>query len=170
MDERAHCLERILALEQRIMEATLPDEQGPFLELDLTMPQLKVLLLLAGPGHATGTQLARGVGVGLSSLTGIIDRLCDAGLVTRGEDPDDRRATRVTLTPAGRTLIERLRAAGLASRRRLFSRLGLETLRLLVHAYERVVIAVDMGPGDLERDPNACALLLAPRPEPRTGK
>ena len=36
-----------------------------------------------------------------SNITGIVDRLESQGLVTRTPDPDDRRVTVVSLSPAG---------------------------------------------------------------------
>ena len=41
------------------------------------------------------------MGVSLATITGIVDRLAAQGLVTRREDPRDRRVRRVELT-AGR--------------------------------------------------------------------
>jgi DNA-binding MarR family transcriptional regulator len=42
------------------------------------------------------------------SVTGVVDRLERAGLVTRGESPNDLRAKQVALTPRGRQLVERV--------------------------------------------------------------
>ena len=42
-----------------------------------------------------------------TSVTNAVDRLEDAGLVTRSTHPDDRRAYLVALTPSGRELAER---------------------------------------------------------------
>jgi DNA-binding MarR family transcriptional regulator len=46
-----------------------------------------------------------------TSVTNAVDRLEDAGLVTRSAHPEDRRAMLVALTPAGRELAERATAA-----------------------------------------------------------
>jgi len=46
------------------------------------------------------------------TLTRLLDRLCDNGLIERRPDPDDRRANRLFLTPAARPLLTRL--AGLS--------------------------------------------------------
>lgn len=43
----------------------------------------------------------------LPAASRIATRLVDEGLVDRREDPDDRRARLLTLTPAGRELIDR---------------------------------------------------------------
>ncbi len=42
------------------------------------------------------------------SLTRLLDRLCDCGLIERRSDPNDRRAKRLFLTPAARPLLEQL--------------------------------------------------------------
>jgi MarR family transcriptional regulator for hemolysin len=46
------------------------------------------------------------------SLTRLVDRLCDNGLIERRADPDDRRAKRLFLTPAARPLMDRLAVLG----------------------------------------------------------
>ncbi len=46
------------------------------------------------------------------SLTRLLDRLCDSGLIERRADPNDRRAKRLFLTPAARPLLEQLADLG----------------------------------------------------------
>jgi MarR family transcriptional regulator for hemolysin len=46
------------------------------------------------------------------SLTRLLDRLCDNGLIERRADPNDRRAKRLYLMPAARPLLEQLNALG----------------------------------------------------------
>jgi DNA-binding MarR family transcriptional regulator len=46
--------------------------------------------------------LADAVVISRSGLTGLVDRLEQAGLLARAPDPDDRRAIAVSLTPEGR--------------------------------------------------------------------
>src|SRR5271170_148107 len=46
------------------------------------------------------------------SLTRLLDRLCDGGLIERRSDPNDRRAKRLYLTPAAGPVIERLGKLG----------------------------------------------------------
>jgi MarR family transcriptional regulator for hemolysin len=42
------------------------------------------------------------------TLTRLIDRLCDNGLLERRNDPNDRRAKRLFLTPAARPVLDQL--------------------------------------------------------------
>ncbi len=46
------------------------------------------------------------------TLTRLIDRLCDGGLIERRSDPEDRRAKRLYLTPAARPVLKRLMRLG----------------------------------------------------------
>lgn len=46
------------------------------------------------------------------SLTRLLDRLADNGLIERRADPNDRRANRLHLTPAAKPLLERLTSLG----------------------------------------------------------
>ncbi|AIP32904.1 marR family protein [Paraburkholderia xenovorans LB400] len=48
--------------------------------------------------------LAEHVGIEGPSLVRLLDQLCEAGLMQRHEDPDDRRAKTVTLTDEGRAI------------------------------------------------------------------
>ncbi len=46
------------------------------------------------------------------TLTRLIDRLCDNGLIERRSDPEDRRAKRLFLTPAARPVLDGLARLG----------------------------------------------------------
>ena len=56
-----------------------------------------------------------------SGTTKRLDRLEQAGLIRRDPDPEDRRGTLITLTGAGRDLIDNTTEAHLANERRLLS-------------------------------------------------
>jgi DNA-binding MarR family transcriptional regulator len=58
-----------------------------------------------------------------SGTTKRLDRLEQAGLITRAPDPDDRRGTQIALSPAGRRLIDDVTAAHLDNERELLSSL-----------------------------------------------
>jgi DNA-binding MarR family transcriptional regulator len=59
-----------------------------------------------------------------SGTTKRLDRLEQAGLIARGPDPDDRRGTLISLTAAGRRLIDSVTEAHLENERRLLGGLG----------------------------------------------
>jgi predicted transcriptional regulator len=56
-------------------------------QLNLSLPQIKVLTILAPAGALTVGQIGEWVHVGQSAASHMVDRLVQAGLVERGEDP-----------------------------------------------------------------------------------
>ena len=58
-----------------------------------------------------------------SGTTKRLDRLEQAGLITRTPDPHDRRGTLITLTDAGRELVDKATAAHLGNEHRLLAAL-----------------------------------------------
>ncbi|WP_052206919.1 MarR family winged helix-turn-helix transcriptional regulator [Sinomonas humi] len=72
----------------------------------VTSPQLRVLVLIALRGPQNLGAVARELGVHASNATRTCERLVLAGLVSRREDPADRRFLQLDLTPEGRNLVE----------------------------------------------------------------
>lgn len=62
------------------------------------------------PAGLRMNELSRRLMVTGGNVTGLTDQLENEGLVVRADDPDDRRAYTVKLTPAGRALFNRMAA------------------------------------------------------------
>ncbi len=60
-------------------------------------------------GPLTPSELAARERVQRPTITRVVCRLEDAGLVTRAADPTDRRSALITITPGGRALLEAAR-------------------------------------------------------------
>jgi DNA-binding MarR family transcriptional regulator len=71
----------------------------------LTLAQFEVLARLEFDGAITQNDLAQRLLVSKGNVCGLIDRLEASGLVERKADPADRRANRLFLTDAGRSLL-----------------------------------------------------------------
>src|SRR5690348_17127398 len=56
------------------------------------------------------SQLADAMGMTKGAISKLADRLLEKALIARRENPDDRRAQTLALTPAGRELVPRLAA------------------------------------------------------------
>lgn len=70
----------------------------------LTLPQLRVLFQVRrSPGITTG-ELARGMGITVSTTSGLVAKLAEAGLVARRHSAEDRRQIFLELTEAGHSL------------------------------------------------------------------
>ena len=74
----------------------------------VTLPQLRVLVMVASRGPLNLAAVARGLGVHSSNATRACDRLVAAGLLDRRDDPADRRNLLLDLTEAGRQLVDRV--------------------------------------------------------------
>jgi DNA-binding MarR family transcriptional regulator len=66
--------------------------------IGINATDLNCLNILSFSGHMTAGELARTTGLTTASITGVIDRLEEAGYVTRERDPHDRRRVVVTLS------------------------------------------------------------------------
>ncbi|KPI02012.1 transcriptional regulator, MarR family [Actinobacteria bacterium OK006] len=76
---------------------------------DLSIIQARLLGVLRDR-EPTMNQLGRLLGLDKSSISGLVDRAQRRGLVTRTVSANDRRAFLVSITDAGRQLIEQLAA------------------------------------------------------------
>lgn len=70
----------------------------------LTGPQLVCLRQIERDGQTTPSALARQISLSQATVTGILDRLSNRGLVNRVRSDTDRRRVHVTLTEAGKQL------------------------------------------------------------------
>jgi DNA-binding MarR family transcriptional regulator len=107
----ASMIPRLLELNALLWPDTPDRTWETWLDLELTMPQFKLLLLVAsGKGFRVG-DLANKLGVTPPTVTTILDRLVEQGLVRREDDPTDRRLVIARLTSQGRDLLQQLRVS-----------------------------------------------------------
>jgi DNA-binding MarR family transcriptional regulator len=92
-------------------DTVLREGQRLFKPLGLTVAQFNVLNVVARvEAGLSQRELGDVLVVDRSNVTGLVDRMARAGWVRREEHPDDRRAYRVRLTPAGRRLQQKAAA------------------------------------------------------------
>ncbi|NLW37595.1 MAG: MarR family transcriptional regulator [Peptococcaceae bacterium] len=75
-------------------------------KFDVTPVQYAILSCLWIKNERTATQIAQELSLDGSTITGILDRMANKGLIKREPDPNDRRAIRVVLTEKGIQLRE----------------------------------------------------------------
>lgn len=117
---------------------------------DLTMPQLKVLLILGERGSARVSWLAEQMAVSPPNITGILDRLERRGWITRTADRADRRVVRVVLSDAGREVIRAFCTASAERSAPYLHGLAAAARRDLLHALNTLAAALhdDADSGD----------------------
>ncbi len=94
-------------------------------EFGMTRAQWAVLARVQRTEGLKQSELADILDIQPITLTRLIDRLDDNGLIERRHDPQDRRAKRLFLTPAAGPVIERL------------NRLGNDMMALVLSGIER---------------------------------
>jgi DNA-binding MarR family transcriptional regulator len=99
----------ILAAQRSIVHSMFQSSMPDWIQLDLTMGQLRTLMALAADAPMTVSQLADKLAISKPTASILIDRLVQAGDADRTEDQGDRRRTLVALTSAGVALVARLR-------------------------------------------------------------
>ena len=107
----------------------------------VTVSQVTVLGLLAEAAQplSVGT-LAEMMLLESPSVTSLVDRMCESGLVERLKDPHDRRKALVKLTNKGRKVHDDVRASAAAVSNELFGVLSdkkREALKLLLQEFTR---------------------------------
>jgi MarR family transcriptional regulator, transcriptional regulator for hemolysin len=81
-------------------------------QFGITRAQWVVLARLDRSEGLKQSELAEILDLQPISLTRLLDKLCESGLIERRADPIDRRAKRLFLTPAARPLLEKLGGLG----------------------------------------------------------
>ncbi len=94
------------------------------LELNLTLAQLKAVYLVAATGPIRMSTLSVQLGTAISTTSGVVDRLVQAGMLARTEDPADRRQVLVAATPTALQQLEDLSELGRDRMRQLLNRLA----------------------------------------------
>lgn len=69
--------------------------------LDMSIPQVKALMVLERNGPMRMSNLAIVLGRAMSAATSIVDRLVEKELILRKSDPNDRRLVICEITPQG---------------------------------------------------------------------
>jgi DNA-binding MarR family transcriptional regulator len=118
----------IVAGYERLMHRLAERHAPDFLDIAVTMPQAKVLYVVGAAGRLHMSELAARLGVSLSTVSGLVDRLVDQGLLDRWDDPADRRQVLVSLTSTGTGFIDRFRELNARQLRELLGVLNDEEL------------------------------------------
>ena len=145
-EELISCLERV---QESFERRALSSMAEPLISTPLTMQQLKVLTMIAiDPERATGHELAVQLKVSVASMSGLVDRLVEHGMVSRGEDPSDRRVRRLSVTPGRQRQVRSLLSSAGTMPTPVLRRLAIEDLRALVQG----ILAFDRAVQDLAED------------------
>jgi DNA-binding MarR family transcriptional regulator len=117
--------------------------ESEWLDLDLSMGQLKAMFVLTANGPTSVGGLGRLLNIAEPSASLLVDKLEERGLVRRASDPTDRRRTLVEATERGQ---ERLRCLQRVRDERLadwLSRLADDDLRALLRGVKAFIAVIE---------------------------
>ncbi|MEI6501659.1 MAG: MarR family transcriptional regulator [Armatimonadota bacterium] len=154
LDQQAEQLSAAVSRLIRALNALSSEE----VEGALTIPQARVCGLLRG-GPQPMTALSRELGISLSAVTQIADRLEHAGLVSRAFSEDDRRVRLLQLTDAGQQRMQTRHARRLERARAIVEALApdereaaLTALAQWAEAAGRAVVVNEVDEDGVETD------------------
>jgi DNA-binding MarR family transcriptional regulator len=131
---------RLQASSIRLLRLARRDEQAG----ELSGPRLSALSFVALAGPVSLAELAAAEQVRPPTMTRLVDRMVEEGVVTRETDPHDRRMVRISVTDKGRRMIEQAGpkgGAGLAARLHRLAESERRALARAVELLERVTRA-----------------------------
>lgn len=131
---------------QEVAKLLRRNEDQALESLDLKMWEYDVLSALRRQGQPfrlPATELAREALLSSGAMTNRIDRLEQRGLVIRENDPADRRAVLVRLSPAGKALADEALGARLTAAREQLARLSSDEQRAIVAGLRKLELPED---------------------------
>jgi len=134
-------VERVIAVYETLMHRVASAHTPEFLEIGVTMSQAKLLYLVQAEPGLRMSDLAARMGVSLSTVSGVIDRLVDQGYLGRTDDPADRRQVILRITDAGASQRALLRELNVGQVRGILSRIGEPDLFVVERALEILAVA-----------------------------
>jgi DNA-binding MarR family transcriptional regulator len=150
--DREAAVERVIAAVEKMMVRVSTAHAREFLEVGVTMSQAKVLYLVQATPGLRMSDLSAHLGVSLSTVSGVVDRLVDQGLLARQDDPADRRHVILRITAPGATQLELVRELNAGQVRVLLARVDVADLAVVGQA---IAILADAArpAGDLSASP-----------------
>lgn len=125
-------------------------------EIDLTMSQLKTIMLLVDTGGLSGRDLAERLSIGPSAVTALVDRLVQRGYARREEDRVDRRISWARPTEKSTELFERLHATHRERLAEVLQSLTLDQLAQVQVAITTLELAATRQAGLTPRSGESC--------------
>jgi DNA-binding MarR family transcriptional regulator len=101
-------IDTILQLDSAIQHQLRINWPETWLRISLPLGSTRALLAIEIYNARTPGRVAEVLGISRTTVTGLLDRLESAGLLTRAIDPDDRRSFVLQLTEQGRGLIREI--------------------------------------------------------------
>jgi len=144
-ENREQLINRIIDFDRQIGRAISHEKMDAWLELNLTIGQLKSLFFIDFENGTNFRKLAAALEVTPPDVTRIVDRLVDQNLVSREENPEDRRMQILKITDKGKKLISRLKEQRTSHLSSVLVQMVTEDLVALAQGLEAIIRAAKPG-------------------------
>jgi DNA-binding MarR family transcriptional regulator len=125
-------IDNILMLADNLFRQLLPTVPKELLTLDITMSQLKIILLLFVNGTLHVGAIASHLDVTLPTSTSLLDRLADKGYIIRENGADDRRVVICRLSEKGQKAVNRIWESGRIRSQEILEKMDSSNLEMFV--------------------------------------
>ena len=149
MDKPA-LIREVVELQRQVGRMVGQHAPSVWIDSGLTITQLRSLFVIANRGSTNFRKLADALRVTPSNVTGIVDRLEEQGLVSRTQNPEDRREMTLQLTDKGEALVFSLRETEIEQMTRILSLLNSEELMSLTKGLTAFVEAAKSYGGEIQ--------------------
>jgi DNA-binding MarR family transcriptional regulator len=122
-----------------LMSVHARSDSSAWLDLEITMGQLKALMTLIVNGAQSVGVLGRALGIAEPAASTLVDKLEEQGFVTRAADSEDRRRTLVQPTAAAQDLFDHLQRGRNEQLAEWLGELGEDDLRALAQGLGALV-------------------------------
>ncbi len=147
---RQELTERFVAAAEYLNRQTHLHRLDEWETLDMTIPQLKTLVLLERKGALRMGSISMYLGRALSATTTVVDRLVEKKLVGRSSDPDDRRVVLCYLTDMGHDTVDRFWRIGNDRIKMVSDLMEPDQLEVVVRGLEFICTADQLAQKSLE--------------------
>jgi len=146
--DREILIQKIIRLHRGLSRDIGRHEPEAWMDLNLTIGQLKSLFFIDSEGSTNFRKLAAALGRTPPDATRIVDRLVEQGLVSRRENPEDRRMLMLATTEAGKALAARLRESRMTRMHNILAQLNETELATLAEGLAVLARAVGRQAGE----------------------
>lgn len=138
---RISLIQQVIDLYGEINRLVMTYRADKWLSLDLTISQLKSLIYIYSEGKANYRQLAEALDVTPSVVTGVVDRLISHELISRVDNPEDRRTQWLVVTEKGEAILDNIRQEGIKGVSHILDTLSDDDMSALVQGLSALIEA-----------------------------
>jgi DNA-binding MarR family transcriptional regulator len=151
--EKIDLINEIIELQRKIDRERRLHRLDIWMNLPITMPQLKGLFFMSNQGSTSLGEPVTALGVTPTDTTGIIDSLMNQGLVSRTENPENRRMRLLRAwkrrNPASPVRLKERRRGHMSQ---VLARLSVDELAVLVQGLSALAKAIEAHEEAIERE------------------